>query len=1008
MLGSGPFKAWRTRLLCWLTLTLMAWGTLGRLAFAADLPSRAGRVSDLLQDTFTSANGLPQSTVEALTRTRDGYLWLGTQDGLARFDGMRFKVFNRQNTEGLAQSHIRALNGAHDGTLWIGTQGSGVVHAVDGKFIPYSVREGLLNPFVRCILEGSNGTVWFGTMGGLARWHEGKFDGFTVSDGLADNNVQAIAEDLQGRLWVGTGLGLSLLDHGKFVAIPGQELFAGQPVAALAVDKDGAVWAGGNRKLVRFLAGRAITWSTPATTAAPPFIQKLAIDSTGALWVGTDSQGLYRLRAGIWERYGTQEGLSDADILALLPDSEGILWVGTNAGGLNRLRKRLITMIGAPEGLSDTNATAVIEDRDGSLWIATPGHGLDHLRDGAIRTYTTRDGLGSDVVYSLWQSPRDGKIWAGTNDGSLQWLEGQKFHRFALPNHGSVARIMEDSAGNMWLGTRRGLVQIRDGRVVRTYTKDDGLPNSTVFAVTEARDGSLWLGTIDGLSHFVHGTFTNFSPSKAGGSLLTSVEAGPGGAVWFTGGDGFGRWQDGKLSLATARNGLVDDDPYAMVEDGAGNLWISSNHGIQRTTLRDVNNLFAGNTDSLRVRVFDTADGLRNNECYGGTQPASWKRRNGDILFACIGGVVEFNPARLALPAGEPPVHLEEVRINHKEIRPEDLHRTLRIAPGSGNLEFTYTGIDFVAPRQMHFWYRLENFDKDWVEAGTRRSAYYTNIPPGTYRFEVIAENADGVKSSTSASLAFTLGPHFYQTVPFYCISALFLLALVFACDRLRVRRMHAHKRQLQKLVDERTAALRSEVAEHRRAEVDLQAARHAAEEARAEAEYRATHDFLSGIYNRAAIINLLDRETERSHREGQPLSVLLIDADHFKTVNDTHGHLVGDQVIKLLTEKMSSVLRPYDSLGRFGGEEFLILLPNCATGEAMEVAERLRSAIAGGTLLPGEFAILVTLSIGLSTITNSSQTTTWVLRAADAALYAAKRNGRNRVECCAPLKDVA
>jgi len=996
-----------TRLQTW--PTLLAWGLLTCLAFGADSTARGPRVTDVLRDTFTSQNGLPQSTVEALTRTRDGYLWVGTQDGLARFDGNRFKVFNPQNTEGLTSSHIRALSGGRDGTLWIGTQSHGVAHVVEGKFIPYSVHEGLLNPFVRCIFEDSKGAVWFGTLGGLARWREGKFDGFTARDGLADNNVQAIAEDLQGRLWVGTGSGVSLLERDKFVTFPDQQLFAGQPVTSLVVDGEGGVWAGGNRKLARYVGGRAVTWYGPGGPAMPSVVQKLAIDSTGALWVGTVSEGLFRLRAGVWEGYGTQEGLSDADILALFADPQGNLWVGTNAGGLNRLRVRQITMIGAPEGLSDANATAVLEDHDGSLWIATPGHGLNHLRDGVIRAYTSHDGLGSDVVYSLWQSPRGGTIWAGTSDGALQWLEGQRFHRFALPDHGSVARIMEDGKGNMWLGTRRGLVQIRDGQVVRTYTQDDGLPNSTVFAIAEAHDGSLWIGTINGLSHFASGKFTNYSASKAGGTLITSIYADPAGVVWFTTvGDGLGRWQDGQLAWATTKNGLVDDTIYAIVEDDAGNLWLSSNRGIHRVAKQEVNDLAAGKAASFKVRVFDTADGLRSSECYGGTQPTSWKRRNGDVLFACIGGVVEFNPTQLALPSGQPPVHLEEARINQKDIRPEALRGTLRIAPGMGSLEFTYTGIDFAAPRQMRFWYRLENFDKDWVEAGTRRTAYYTNIPPGSYRFQVIAENADGIKSSSSAGLAFVLEPHFYQTGLFYCASALLLLTVALAIYRLRVRRIQAREKQLQSLVEQRTAALQVEIAERKRTELDLEAARQAAEEARAEAEYKATHDFLSGIYNRAAIIDLLEREAARGQREGRPTSVLLVDIDHFKTINDTYGHLVGDQVIKMLAQKMASVLRPYDSLGRFGGEEFLIVIPNCAGEEAMAVAERVRGATARDNVVSGEIAIPVTVSIGVSSITTPSQSTTWVLQTADSALYAAKAKGRNRVECSSRSNDAA
>jgi diguanylate cyclase (GGDEF)-like protein len=953
----------------------------------------------MLRDTYTASDGLPQSTVEALSRTQEGYLWLGTQDGLARFDGSRFKVFNRQNTDGLTQSHVRALSAANDGSLWIGTQSRGLVHFVNGRFIPYSVTDGLLSPFVRCALQDHQGEMWFCTLGGLAHWRNGKFDGFTTKQGLADNNVEAIAEDSQGRLWVGSASGICVLDHGRFLSFPDQKRFANQPVTSLAVDREGHVWVGGDQKLAEFAGLQIVTWFGPGGQSLPVSIDKLAIDNTGALWIGTGSNGLLRLRNGSLEGYGTSEGLSDADVLSLFADTDGNVWAGTNAGGLNRLCPRRVTMLGRPEGLSGRDALAVLEANDTSLWVATPGHGIDHVQNGMIHNYSFGNGLASNEVYCIWQSARSGTIWVGTKEGLLEWFDGRRFYRFALPDHGSILVVFEDRAGNLWLGTRRGLVQIRDGEVVRTYTKGGGLANSEVYVMDEGRDGSLWLGTMDGLSHFENGKFTNYSASSLGGTLVTSIHVDAEGVVWFsTAGDGLGRWENGKLSWATTRNGLPDDVLYAVVEDGAGNMWLSSNRGIIRIAKREFDDLAAGSTGSVTARAFDTSDGLRSNECYGGSQPTGWRRRNGDVLFACIGGVVMFNPAQLSAPSRRPSVSIEEARINNREVLNQASDGTVRIPPGTGSLEFTYTGIDFSAPHQMRFRYRLENFDNDWVDAGTRRSAYYTNISPGTYRFQVMALNADGVRSSATASLDFVLQPRFYQTDYFYTGVALLLVALSFAIVRLRSRRVQAHQRQLQRLVDERTCALQVEVAERKRAEIALQAARQAAEEARADAEYRAGHDYLSGILSRAAVIELLEREVSRCRRTDEPMSVLLIDIDHFKAINDTYGHLVGDQVIKLIASRIAGVLRSYDSFGRFGGEEFLIIAPNCNCPEAITIAERVRANVAMEPFLVGELSISSFISIGVSTLTGPANTAIWALHAADAALYEAKRNGRNRV----------
>lgn len=988
--------------------SIAAWALILSLRGWAGPPSqRPSPVADMLRDTYTASDGLPQSTVFAVSRTKDGFLWMGTQDGLARFDGSQFKVFHRQDADGLTQSHIRALGAAQDGSLWIGTQSRGLVHFVNGRFVPYSVADGLLNAVVRCIVQDRLGDMWFCTMGGLAHWRNGKFDGLTTKQGLAGNYVQAIAEDFLGRLWVGTASGLSVLDHGRFLSFPAQKKFAGQSVNALAVDREGHVWVAGDKQLAEF-AGFEIAASFDAggrTLPMPPAsIDSLAVDAAGALWIGADGNGLLRLQNGRLEEYGTAQGLSDARVLTLFADADGNVWTGTNAGGLTRLRPRHVSMLGAPEGLSGSDALAVLEASDASLWVATPGHGVDHVTGGVVRHYTTRDGLSSNDVFSMWQSPRDGTIWVGTSEGTLQWLEGGRFKTFALPSHGYILFILEDRAGNMWLGTRHGLVQIRDRQVVHTYTIADGLADNAVLVGDEASDGSLWLGTANGLSHFQNGKFTNYSASPLGGTFVTSIHADPSGVVWFTTlGDGLGRWQNGKLTLTTTRNGLPDDALYSAVDDGAKNLWLSSNRGIFRIAKRELDDLSTGRAASVAARVFDVADGLRSNECYGGSQPSGGRRRNGDLLFACVGGVVMFNPAQLSVLARPPSVSIDEARINNREVPHQPPGATVRIPPGTGSLEFTYTGIDFSAPHQLRFRYRLQNFDSDWVDAGMRRSAYYTNIPPGTYRFQVIAEDADGVMSPAAASLDFVLQQHFYQTWYFYAGVALLLVTLGFAIVRLRIRRLRAHERQLQRLVDERTSALQVEVAERRRAQIAMQAARQAAEEARAEAEYRASHDDLSGVFSRAAVLKQLEREWSLSIRTNQPLSVLLADIDHFKNINDTYGHLVGDQVIKLLVSRIAAVLRPYDSVGRFGGEEFLVVAPNCDSTRATAIAERVRASIAVEPFLVGELSVPVFLSIGISTLTQPAHTPIWAMQAADAALYVAKRNGRNRVEHYSP-----
>jgi signal transduction histidine kinase/ligand-binding sensor domain-containing protein/CheY-like chemotaxis protein len=776
--------------------------------FASLLPGSAvaagpaPAITDFLCDVYASAEGLPQDSVESLTRTSDGYIWAATQDGLARFDGVRFQTFQAQNSPGLPQDNIHFVAGARDGSLWVGTYSRGVAHLANGTFVPLA---GLLSPVIRSIVEDRDGAIWIGTRAGLNRWKDGKLSGYTMATALAGNEVLAMAEDSQGRLWIGTSRGLSLLQRGQFVAFAAQKRLAEAEVRSLALARDGSLWAVAGQRVVHLKDGAIVEYYGPEQLPVKNTIRPLAIGPDGALWIGTFGEGLLRLRDGRFERYGTEQGLSSGVISSLLCGENGTLWVGTRGGGLNRLRPRRIRMIGVPEGLSDTDADAVFEAHDGSVWIATLGHGLNRYRNGRMRTYTIRDGLSSDVVLSIWQSERSGQLWVGTEDGALNWLAGQKFRHVSLGAGRRPAQIFEARDGVVWVGTTNGLFRIENGVPAKMYTSNDGLPSNTVLAVTEARDGSLWFGTGSGLSHFQAGRFTNYATAKTAtgyGVRVDWIHEDAEGVLWLgSAGSGIGRFKDGQLTWVGTEQGLNDNVAYSILEDGNGDLWVSTNRGICRVAKRQLNDFAAGRIPRVVVHVYGVSDGMRSNECNGDTQPSGWKQQDGELLFACVGGVVRIDPLELPRETAPPPVLIEEAQINGKRaLWPRG---TLRFPPGDGKLEFTYTAIDLVAPQQMRFRYRVEGVDKGWAEAGARRAAYYTNIPPGTYRFHVKAENTDGV--SNEASLAFVILPHFYQTVTFQAACALLAAVLAFALWRWRTGQVRARQEELERLVQSRT-----------------------------------------------------------------------------------------------------------------------------------------------------------------------------------------------------------
>jgi signal transduction histidine kinase/DNA-binding response OmpR family regulator/ligand-binding sensor domain-containing protein len=723
-----------------------------------------------------------------------------------------------RNSPGLPQDNIHVVASGRDGSLWVGTYTQGVVRFRDGVFTPIP---GLSSLAINAIWEDRSGAVWIGTAHGLNLWQGGKLSSLTTADGLAGNAILSLAEDHQGRMWIGTDDGLSLLDHRKPHTFAASQVLTGLSVRCLTLTRDDGIWVGAGRMLVRLKDGALVERYGPETVPTTEVITALAEAPDGALWIGTYGDGLLRLRAGAFEHYGKGEGLSNNAVHCLLVANDGSLWAGTNAGGVNHLRTRSIRQIGAPEGLSDSDADAVLEASDGSLWIGTEGRGINRYQDGRFRIYTNRDGLTSNVVLSICESKRTRTIWVGTMEGGLNWLVGDRFRNITLGSGIQVAHIVEDRSGGLWVGTSAGLYRIENGTVVKNYTTADGLPNNRVFAVMETKDRSLWLGTSSGFARFHGGKFTNYAVARPGtpGVRVIWFYEDNAGSLWLgSQGRGVGRLRDGHLSWFGMDQGLNDEVAYSVIEDGEENLWITTNRGICRVAKRQLEELTEGKIQRVATRVYGPADGLRSGECYGGSQPAGWKRRNGQLLFACIGGAVIVDPPALAGPKIPIPVHIEAARINERQILPQSIG--VRVPPGDGNLEFEYTAIDFSAPNQVRFRYRLDNVDADWVEADNRRTAYYTKIPPGSYRFRVTAQNVDGTRND--ASMSFVLEAHYYQTYWAYSLYALALVLLGTSLYRLRVSRMQARETELVRIVEQRTQELQADITKRERAELAL------------------------------------------------------------------------------------------------------------------------------------------------------------------------------------------
>jgi PAS domain S-box-containing protein len=782
---------------------------------AAQVRDPHKRLTQYTHDLWQTEDGLPQNSIHALLQTRDGYLWLGTQEGLARFDGVRFAVFDQRNTPEFKNNHVTALHQTRDGALWIGMNG-GLSRLMDGKIKTYSAADGLTNELIWAIEEDLDGTVWIGTGGGLNRFKDGAFTAYTTMNGLPNNFVTSICNGEDRSLWIGTsGGGLTRLKDGTFTTYTSRDGLADNIVWSVYQDQRERLWIGTNRGLNLLQEGRFTTFDT-RQGLSHNVVKTVCEDRAGVLWIGTDGGGLNRFLNGQFDSFTTSGGLSTDAVLSICDDAEGSLWIGTYGGGLNRLRDGRFTAYSTKHGLINDMVWSVQQSADGSIWLGTSA-GLSRFKDGVFTSHTTRNGLSNNVVRALYQD-RAGDLWVGTNGGLNRFRDG-KFTRITTKDglvHDIVRALLEDRGGSLWIGTRGGGVsRLQEGKLTN-YTTANGLSSNTVWSIHETDDGSLWFSTNAGLNRFKDGKFSVFSSKDLYSSdSLRAIYEDKEGVFWIGSfGGGLHRFKDGKFTSYTAKDGLFDNVVFEVLEDGNENLWMSCNKGIFYVSKKELNEFAEGARQTLTSVSFGSADGMKSSECNGSSQPAALKARDGRLWFPTIKGAVVIDPSHLDKNLLPPPVIIEGAIVDKE---PVDTQRRADVRPGRRELEFRYTGLSFIAPQNVRFRYKLVGWDKDWIDAGTRRVAFYTNIPPGDYEFKVMACNNDGVWSDDGASFEFYLKPHFYETSVFYTLSAVALIAMAAVAYRRRVRRLRSHEKQLEQRVEERTRELQLEIAERAR-----------------------------------------------------------------------------------------------------------------------------------------------------------------------------------------------
>jgi signal transduction histidine kinase/ligand-binding sensor domain-containing protein len=722
-------------------------------------------------DHWTNENGLPVNSVRGICQGTEGYLWLATYDGLVRFDGVRFVPFNKSNSDGILSDRFFGLVCGVDGGFWAPTEGQGLTHYSKGRFRTYTGRDGLDSNGVAGLTEDQSGDLWVLTENQVHRWDRraDRFlpldrKGFPYDHPLQPSGMGFYSRDAEG---------LHVFDHGQKAdyRIPPEWRLADDITRSL----DGTLW-------LKLANGAAAQISGGRWSLLPP---------DRAAWLNRDSSiALRSNRSNPSEQgagpAGWRQTLLTPGVLpdiqyrrALLEDREGNIWLATELYGLYRLRGRRIDVLSVEEGLAGRDIYPILQSKDGAVWIGTIDHGLCRYFNGRFTSFL------AGFITSIGED-REGRLWVNGNpyrqlNGRLVQVAG------GVGDPSGVKATHEDRRGMMWIGGSDGLRRQETDGSWQLLSRKDGLAGNDIEVIADARDGGIWAAGMGGLSYLGEDgriqawTEQDGLPSNHVRALYEDST----GVLWIgTYDGGLGRLERGHFTRYSVHDGLFDNGVFQILEDRRANLWFSCNRGIYRVNKQQLNDFAAGRTRSITSFRYGREDGMRNEECNGGFSPAGFKTPDGRLWFPTQDGVAIVDPEKIPLAPPPPPVLIESALIDQRAI---DNDHPIRIHPGEENLEIQYTGLRLSNSAQIRFKYRLVSLDRDWVDVGLRRTAYYQHVPPGSYVFRVTAAMADGAWNDQAAELRIVVLPAYYQTWWFKSLGVLAMAILLWWYWRTRV-----------------------------------------------------------------------------------------------------------------------------------------------------------------------------------------------------------------------------
>lgn len=747
-------------------------------------------------DSWTTDNGLPQNGVRSITQTSDGYLWFTTFDGLVKFDGVKFDVFNKGNSKGIVSNRFWVVRAMPDGSVWAATDTGDLTVFRNGLFTSYPAEKVPEKHIFNFVFDSENGTL-IETDSAFYKLQNDEF--ISVKPNETYNNQNLINEGKSKTRWeIYPNETYQIKDGQKRiykVAIKNFSL-TNLPKMSAFEDETGGLWVADYDRLIYLKDGNISEYGAKEGYPQKIFAHHLRMETDGSLWFATgdyNSQGvgLVRFKNGKFSKFGIEQGLSNDRIFDVFKDREGTIWLATDKG-LNRLRPQIITPLSKADGIINNEVYPILEARDGSFYIGTVG-GLSHFREGKFTNTILRpqnDAKTTAIIQSLYEE-ENGRLWVGAVGSFFVIENGQTrdiSNVFDVQN--DVLAITQDRQKNLWFATQNnGVYQYRDEKIVANYKIEQGLASNDVKVIHEAKDGTLWFGTYGGISHFNDGKFTNYTTNEGlASNLVRSIYEDTDGTFWIgTYDGGLSRLKNGKFFNFNTENGLFNNGVFATMEDSKGNFWISNNKGIFRVNKQQLNDFADGKVSSYETFAYGKTDGMLNTECNGGRQPSAIKDKEGRIWFPTLEGAAIVDPNNLVSNNLPPPVEIETVEIDREKAV---FKEQIEISPRQTYLDITYTALSFIKSDQIRFKYKLEGLDNDWIDAGTRRTVNYSYLPSGEYTFRVIAANTDGVWNTEGKSIKIIVKAPFYKTLRFWLAVFLVFVCLIYLIYRYRIKQL--------------------------------------------------------------------------------------------------------------------------------------------------------------------------------------------------------------------------